>query len=94
MRNTFTAVYYVGDVDVTVQFAHNSNGWSAVAVGASDEDWAQHSMQQFNELVLNKFTQLGIQCQQQLVAQNLLHVVSVYEPELEMELASVNRCAA
>jgi len=91
MRNTFNAVYYVGDVDVIVQFNFNyADGWRAVAVAASDEDWAEHSMQHFNELVLNKFTHVATDMgTDEEIAQELLQFVNTIEDELFMELASV-----
>ena len=88
MQNNFNAIFYVGDVDVTVQFTfNNATGWRAVAIAANNKDWEMHTMQAFNELVLNKFNCEHLHCQQQFVVQNLLHVVSVYEPELDMQYA-------
>ena len=89
MRNKFNAVYYVGDVDVTVQFNY-ANGWRAVAVAASDEDWEEHSMQHFNKLVLNKFTHVKTNMgTDEEIAQELLQFVNTIEDELFMKLASV-----
>lgn len=91
MRNTFKAVYYVGDVDVTVQFSYNyADGWRAVAVSANDEDWAENNMQCFNKLVLSKFTHVKTDMGTDLeIAQELLQFVNTIEEEMFMELDSV-----
>ena len=79
-NNTFNALYYVGDVDVTVQFTqHNANTYCALAVAASDADWEQNCMQVFNKLVLNK---VAVQSDRANVAQNLLAAISAVEPDL------------
>jgi len=92
MRNTFNAVYYVSDADVTVQFTFNyADGWRAAAVAANDEDWMECCMQQFNEQVLSKFTHVTTDMgAEEDVALDLLHFVNAVEGELGVELASVN----
>ena len=93
MRNTFNAVYYVGDTDVTVQFAFSyANGWRAVATAANNRDWEQCCMQLFNSTLLNKFTHVTTDMgTEEDVAQDLLQFVNSTESGLGMDFAHIVR---